>query len=121
MALSENRVSNTLQRVTDGTEGLAYVRAEVPFQDRQRPDLILLDLNLPKLDGHELLGQLKADEDLRAIPVVILTTSQAEIDKDRAYHNHANSYLTKPVDADAFQEMIQDLKLYWGIWNQRPA
>ena len=75
------------------------------------------DLKMPMMDGHEVLAVIKADEALRGIPVVILTTSEAEIDRCRAYSLHANSYLVKPVDMQRFRQMVQDLSLYWGVWN----
>jgi chemotaxis family two-component system response regulator Rcp1 len=80
--------------------------------------VILLDLRLPRMDGHEVLASIKTDPLLRRIPVVILTTSQAESDRARAYSAHANSYLVKPLDFVRFHDMIQDLKMYWAVWNQ---
>ena len=121
MALADNRVANTVDHVLDGAAALCYVRREAPYEDRGRPDVILLDLKLPKLDGHEVLAQLKEDSDLRSIPVVVLTSSEAEADRAKAYLRHANSYLTKPLDFDRFHQMIQDLKYYWSVWNQPPA
>lgn len=118
MALANNRVANEVERVKDGAEAMDYLRQSGDFAGKPRPDIVLLDLKLPKIDGHEVLQQLKVDESLRNIPVVVLTTSQAEADKAKAYYNHANSYLTKPVDFDRFQQMVSDLKLYWGMWNQ---
>jgi len=120
LAMNENRVTNTLDRVCDGAEALAYVHARAPFADRQRPDVILLDLKLPKVDGLDVLAQLKADRGLRTIPVVILTTSAMEADRTKAYTRHANSYLVKPVDFTQFHTMIRDLNLYWSVWNQPP-
>ena len=120
MALTDNQVSNRVDRVSDGAQALAYLRREGDYADCPQPDVILLDLKLPKVDGHEVLAQLKADEKLRAIPVVVLTTSAAEADKAKAYYNHANSYLVKPVDFEKFHEMIKDRKLYWSVWNEPP-
>lgn len=121
MALAQNRVTNTVFRVSDGEEALAYLRHRPPYADCPRPDVVLLDLKLPRVDGHEVLQHLKDDPDLSLIPVVVLTTSAAEADRARAYQNHANSYLVKPVDFDKFNQMVQDLKLYWCIWNQPPT
>jgi CheY-like chemotaxis protein len=119
--LQRNRVSNTVDRVADGEQALHYLRQQPPYVGRPRPDVILLDLKLPKLDGHEVLAAIKAEPALRSIPTVVLTTSDAEIDRLRAYSNHANSYLVKPVDFQRFRQMVEDLNLYWGVWNQPPA
>ena len=121
MALAENQVANTVDRVKDGAEALAYLRRQGDFADRPRPDVVLLDLKLPKISGHEVLAEVKKDPELQTVPIVVLTTSEAEIDRAKAYGNHANSYLTKPVDFDQFAKMIQDLKLYWCVWNRPPA
>ena len=121
LALSQNRVPNTVARVADGEQALAYLQNKAPYHDSQRPDVILLDLKLPRLDGHELLQILKEDASLRSIPVVVLTTSAAEADRARAYQNHANSYLVKQTDYSKFNQMVQDLKLYWCMWNQPAA
>ncbi len=121
MALAQNRVANTVDRVADGEQALAYLRREGSFREAPRPDIILLDLKLPGIDGHEVLAVLKKDPSLCCIPVVVLTTSAAEADRARAYYNHANSYLTKPVDFEKFNQMVQDLKLYWCVWNQPPV
>ena len=110
----------TIDRVCDGEAALDYILQRGPYVDRPRPDVILLDLNLPKIDGHEVLRQLKQDENLRAIPVVILTTSQAEADTRAAYRHHVNSYLVKPIDFDRFKQMMKDLGRYWSAWNQPP-
>ena len=99
--------------VTDGAAALAYLRKEPPYEDTPRPDLILLDLNLPRKDGRELLAQIKADEDLKRIPVVILTTSQAEQDVYRAYGLHANCYVVKPVNFDRFAEIVKTIENFW--------
>ena len=120
MALTDNQVANRVDRVSDGSQALAYVRREGDYADCPQPDVVLLDLKLPKVDGHEVLAQLKADEKLRAIPVVVLTTSAAEADKAKAYYNYANSYLVKPFNFEKFHQMIKDLKLYWSVWNEPP-
>ena len=110
----------TMDRVHDGVEAVAYVRRQGEFQDRPRPDLILLDLKLPRMHGHEVLRTLKADDDLKMIPVVVLTTSDAEQDRHKAYSLHANGYLVKPTDFGKFRQMIGAVTSYWGVWN-RPA
>jgi chemotaxis family two-component system response regulator Rcp1 len=110
----------TMDRVHDGVEAVAYVRRLGEFQNRPRPDLILLDLNLPRMNGHEVLRTFKADDDLKMIPVVILTTSDAEQDRRQAYGLHANGYLVKPTDFGQFRQMIGAVTSYWGVWN-RPA
>jgi CheY-like chemotaxis protein len=117
-SLKRNRVSNTVDRVSDGVQALEYLRQQGAFQGRPRPDVVLLDLKLPKRDGHEVLAEIKDDLELQAIPVVILTTSDAESDRAKAYHHHANSYLVKPLDFDRFRQMVNDLSLYWGVWNR---
>lgn len=107
-----------LVRVSDGVEALKYLRREGQYQTTSRPDVVLLDLKLPKKDGHGVLSEIKEDVVLRTIPVIILTTSDAEGDKQKAYENDANSYLVKPLERDSFQRMIQDLGYYWGFWNK---
>lgn len=114
----ELRGEVTIDRVSDGEQALDYVFARGKYAGRRLPDVILLDLNLPKIDGHEVLRQLKEHENLRSIPVVVLTTSQAEVDTRRAYQHHVNSYLVKPIDFDQFQKMMRDLGRYWSAWNQ---
>lgn len=109
----------TIDRVADGDEALQYVRGEAGFTQKPRPDLVLLDLNLPRMDGHEVLQELKGDPDLRSIPVVVLTTSQNDRDLARAYHHHANSYLVKPYEFEQFRRMMSDLCAYWCKWHQR--
>ena len=119
--LKNERMANLIDRAKDGVEAMQYLRRELPFEKAKLPDVILLDLKLPKKDGLEVLEEIKADEALRHIPVVILTTSDAETDKIRAYRNHANSYLVKPLDATCFKKMVEELNLYWGVWNRAPA
>lgn len=106
-------------RVSDGAEALDYVRATGAYADRKRPDVILLDLKLPKVDGHEVLRALKQDERFRTIPIIILTTSASAADKAAALHNHANSYVVKPLDFDRFRVLIQEVSVYWSVWNER--
>ncbi len=108
-AFEDNKVRNTLSCVTDGVEAMRFLRREGEFADAPRPDLILLDLNLPRKDGREVLGEIKGDERLATIPVVVLTTSQAEEDVLRSYKLHANAYVTKPVDFDRFIEVVRQI------------
>ncbi|MEO8497052.1 MAG: response regulator [Planctomycetota bacterium] len=116
--LKRSTVANSVDRVADGVRALRYLRREREFTGCLRPDVILLDLKLPKLDGHEVLMIIKTDPELQDIPVVVLTTSATEADRVRAYANHANSYLVKPLDFKQFQQLVQDLSVYWGVWNQ---
>jgi len=111
--LKESKVRNNLHVVETGLEALAFLRRQDGFHDAPRPDLILLDLNLPKLNGRDVLAQVKADPDLRRIPVVILTTSKAEEDILKTYDLHANCYITKPVDFDQFIEVVKVLDNFW--------
>lgn len=111
------RPETVVEHVGDGAQALAYLRQQGPYKDRSMPDVILLDLKLPKMDGHEVLAEIKQDEQLRRIPVVVLTTSDAASDRARAYQLYANSYLVKPLDFDQFQQMISVMQQYWGRWN----
>jgi CheY-like chemotaxis protein len=108
-AFDEHKVRNKLNVVRDGEEALSYLRREGDFADAPRPDLILLDLNLPRVDGREVLQVIKNDEDLRRIPVVVLTTSQADEDILRSYSLHANAYVTKPVDFERFIAVVRQI------------
>ena len=108
-AFEHNKINNTLNVVRDGEEGLDYLYRRGAHQDAQRPDLILLDLNLPKYDGRQLLEKIKSDPDLCHIPIVVLTTSRAEEDILRSYKLHANAYVTKPVDLDQFVSAIRQI------------
>ena len=112
-ALKEGKVKNNLQVAYDGFEALEYLKREGEYQDRVIPDLILLDLNLPRMDGRELLEKIKEDSDLRRIPVVILTTSKAEEDIVRTYDLHANCYITKPVDLEKFIVVVKSIEDFW--------
>jgi len=102
-----------LSVATDGAEAMAFLRREEAHAHAPRPDVILLDLNLPKMDGREVLVQIKKDEDLKAIPVVILTTSDAEADIVASYRLHANCYLTKPVQLKAFEDLVKSINDFW--------
>lgn len=112
-ALKEGKVHNNLSVARDGVEALAFLRREGEYADAPRPDVILLDLNLPRMDGREVLAEVKADPALRSIPVVILTTSEAERDITRAYELHANCYITKPVDLDQFITVVKSIEDFW--------
>jgi chemotaxis family two-component system response regulator Rcp1 len=112
-ALKEGRMTSRLKVVVDGVEAMSFLRREGPYAGSPRPNLILLDLNLPRKDGRQVLAELKADEDLRRIPVVVLTTSQAEQDILRSYDLHANCYITKPVDLDRFISVVRSIEEYW--------
>ena len=108
-AFEEHKVRNRLTVVSDGAEALSYLRREGAYANALRPDLILLDLNLPRRDGREVLAEVKADPELRRIPVVVLTTSQAEEDILRSYDLHANAFVSKPVDFDRFVEVVRQI------------
>ena len=106
---------------TDGEEALNFLNRAYEFQNAPRPDLIILDLNLPKLDGREVLERIKADPNLQQIPVIILSTSNAERDVIAAYNHHANCYLTKPTDLDDFFELVREIESYWLKCVRLPA
>jgi CheY-like chemotaxis protein len=108
-AFEHNKLQNRLHVAHDGEQGLNYLYRRGEYQDAPRPDLILLDLNLPKYDGRQLLEKIKSDPDLSRIPVVVLTTSSAEEDILRSYKLHANAYVTKPVDLDAFMTAVRQI------------
>ncbi|MBD0321612.1 MAG: response regulator [Gemmatimonadetes bacterium] len=112
-ALKEGKVHNNLHVAPDGVEALAFLRREGRYADAVRPDLILLDLNLPRKGGREVLEEVKSDPALRHIPVVILTSSQAEQDIARAYDLHANCYISKPVDLDQFITVVKSIEDFW--------
>ncbi len=112
-AMRDAKVSNHIHVVEDGVEAMAFLRREGAYSEKPRPDLILLDLNLPKKDGREVLAEVKADPALRRIPVVVLTTSRAEEDVLRAYDLHANCYVTKPVGFDQFMQVIKHIDEFW--------
>ena len=111
--LRETKVHNHLSVARDGVEALAMLRREGAFADVVRPDLILLDLNLPRKDGREVLAEIKADPELKTIPVVVLTTSRAEQDVLRSYELQANCYITKPVDLEQFLTVVQSIENFW--------
>jgi chemotaxis family two-component system response regulator Rcp1 len=112
-ALREGKVLNNLNVATDGQEAIEFLRKEGEYGDVPRPDLILLDLNLPKKDGREILAEIKADESLKRIPIVVLTTSQAEKDVIQSYNLGVNCYVTKPVDLDQFIYVVKSIEDFW--------
>jgi CheY-like chemotaxis protein len=121
--LETNRVLNQIHRVSDGEAALDYVFRRGRYADpalSPRPNVILLDLRLPRVDGLEVLRTIKESAELRSIPVVVLTTSDAERDVTSAYDHHANSYLVKPVEFGKFTEMMHTLGFYWLAWNREP-
>ena len=111
--LKEAKVRNTLNVVGDGIEAMAYLRKEGKYKDASRPDLVLLDLNLPKKDGRQVLTEIKSDEDLKCIPVVVLTISKAEEDIIKSYTLHANAYISKPVDLNQFLKVVKAIEDFW--------
>ena len=112
-ALKDARVANTVGVVGDGEQAMAYLRQEPPFSDAPRPDLILLDLNLPLMDGREVLAEMKADPHLATIPVIVLTTSSSEDDVISVYRLHAASFVTKPIDFTDFAAAIRSIEGFW--------
>jgi two-component system, chemotaxis family, response regulator Rcp1 len=112
-ALKESKVRNRLSVARDGVEAMAFLGQQGPYADASRPDLILLDLNLPKKDGREVLAEIKDDPRWCAIPVVILTTSDAGPDIIRSYELHANCYITKPVDLDSLLHVVRSIEEFW--------
>ncbi len=112
-ALQDGKLLNRVATVTDGQKALAYLRKEGSYAQATRPDLILLDLNIPRKDGREVLAEIKADPHLRSIPVVIVTSSQAEEDILRSYNTHANCYVTKPVDLEKFVAVVRAIEEFW--------
>lgn len=129
-ALAEAGIASRLHIVSDGIEAMDFLRRQGRHHDAPRPDLILLDLNLPRKDGREVLSEIKSSEDLKRIPVVVLTTSESEQDVKRAYTLHANCYVAKPVDFEAFKRVIRSIGEFWfrtvrlpspsSNWTARP-
>jgi CheY-like chemotaxis protein len=122
-SFENQRVANKIKHVKDGEEALDYLFRRGQFKNPEkspRPNVILLDLRLPKIDGLEVLREIKKTEGLKRIPVVVLTTSQAEIDASKAYDYHANSYLVKPLDFELFTKLMEELEFYWLGWNYNP-
>ena len=112
-AMKDSKIRNTLYHVIDGEEALAFLRRDGRYADVPRPDLILLDLNLPKKDGRQVLKEIKEDKNLKQIPVVVLTLSSADEDIFRSYNLHANCYITKPIDLDQFMKVVQSIENFW--------
>ncbi|SRR5688572_17783317 len=112
-ALAQSKVKNNLSHARDGEEAIAFLRRQPPFTDAPTPDLVLLDLNLPRRDGREVLEDIKKDPNLRHIPVVILTSSQAEEDILRSYRLHANCFITKPVDFEQLTKVVLGIEQFW--------
>lgn len=112
-AFREGQLPVDLNVVMDGVEAIKYLKREAPYAESELPDLILLDLNLPKRDGREVLQEIKTDENLKRIPVVVLTTSNAEQDILKSYNLHVNCYINKPVDFDKFFDIIQKIEDFW--------
>jgi chemotaxis family two-component system response regulator Rcp1 len=112
-ALKDCKIHNNLYHVEDGVEALRFLRRQDNYQDVPIPDLILLDLNLPRKDGREVLAEIKEDPELRLVPVVVLTTSEAERDLVKTYDLHANAYVVKPIDLDRFIEVVEAIENFW--------
>lgn len=122
--LEDHRIANTVRHFLDGQSALDYLYRRGEFSELteiEQPQVILLDLRLPRVDGMEVLKTIKEDENLQRIPVVVLTTSEAEKDVAKAYLNHANSYLVKPVGFEDFRNLMDDLGFYWLGWNTNPS
>lgn len=120
-ALALSKVRNLIHHVRDGEQCVAFLRRQPPYEDAPRPDLILLDLNLPRLDGREVLEDIKNDPELVHIPVVILTSSQAEEDILRSYRLHANCFITKPVDLEQLSRVVHGIEQFWFTLVRLPT
>lgn len=112
-ALESSKLAVDLVTLDDGEKALKYLRSEPPYREASRPDLVLLDLNLPKVSGEEVLSEIKADKDLRSLPVVVLTSSDAETEVSRCYAEGANCYVVKPVDFASFMEIVASIEQFW--------
>ncbi|MFC7240483.1 response regulator [Natronosalvus rutilus] len=121
-AFKEGRIDNTIHVARNGVDALSFLYRREGYEDAPRPDLILLDLNLPRKNGEEVLEELKDDPTLRRIPTVVLTSSEAEEDVVRSYEKYANAYLTKPIDPDEFIEIVRSFESFWlSVVNLPPA
>ena len=120
-SFQDHKVGNTLTVVSDGVEAMALLRREGRYTDAARPDLVILDLNLPRMNGTEVLAEIKSDQGLKSIPVVVLTTSEAADDVARSYQLHANAYITKPVDFERFRQIVHQIdEFFVGIVRLPP-
>jgi CheY-like chemotaxis protein len=121
LVMDEYRVANELVRVRDGAECMAYLRGEGEFAGAVRPDVVLLDLRLPRMDGHAVLAAMRADAELRGVPVVVMSTSDDPADQSRAVAAGAVGYLVKPVDFGRFAALVRQMNFYWSVWNRSPG
>ncbi|MGA8303044.1 MAG: response regulator [Thermoplasmata archaeon] len=119
--MRDSKVLNEIQWVPDGVEAIAFLRHQGKYASAPRPNLIFLDLNMPRKDGREVLTEIKADESLRRIPIVVMTSSQAEEDIARAYDQHANCYVRKPIDFQQFHEVVKSLETFWFATVELPS
>lgn len=120
-AFEQQKVTNNLHIVRDGVDAMEFLRQEGEYTDAPRPDIVLLDLNLQKMDGDEVLEEMQADDDLKTIPVVVLTSSEAEEDVVRSYELNANAYLTKPVDFNGFLDVVDSIEHFWVSFVKLPT
>ena len=118
MSMSKLGHTSTITRMPNGLEAMKYLTKEAPYEDSKRPDVILLDLNMPYMSGHQVIAEINAKQELHGIPIVIVSTSQADEDRRKAYEAHASSYVVKPIDFSKFQSMVTDLENFWSEWNQ---
>jgi two-component system, chemotaxis family, response regulator Rcp1 len=118
--LADGKVANEVHVVSDGEQAMAFLRREADFANTPRPDLVLLDLNLPRMDGREVLAEIKSDPALMAVPVIVLTTSSAERDVLDAYKHRANAYVTKPIDLDEFVSAVASIEQFWLTFVELP-
>lgn len=120
-ALKDTQIPSELHHVADGREAMDFLQRKSPFAEAPRPDFVLLDLNMPRMDGREVLRAIKEDPELRAIPVVVLTTSDVERDVESSYQTGAAGYAVKPIDVDKFFALIRDIELYWKTMKRWPT
>ncbi len=113
-AFAEHSIASQLHHVADGGEALAFLRRDAPYGDAPRPDLIMLDLNMPRVDGRQALSEIKADEDLKSIPTIVFTTSSADSDVVASYASHANAYVTKPINLDDYERVVMQIRNFYG-------